>query len=279
MTVDGPIIDWHSATPMPNYARRTKDPDWERKQQQREYRVAARREKRLRKADEKKQRKLNATVLRRMTRNPAKYTKNVDRNRIRACEAERRRIRELGMQQVRELAAMHDTTGEMFNIGPVVVTDDGKVRSADGAKRWQTKQIKKKIANGEIVEVPKKQPESAPVHDIDQERSPPRRTEKKIKEPPKQNGLLQLPKPHIPDGIGIPQGEEDWVALWDITDAEIQKRLARAKKKAAAQRKALRSAQQSGKLERRAARDEKRKVYKELKETWKAIKGRAFNFQ
>jgi hypothetical protein len=42
--------------------------EWERKQRNREYRVAARREKRLRKADEKKQRKLNATILRRMVR-------------------------------------------------------------------------------------------------------------------------------------------------------------------------------------------------------------------
>lgn len=42
------------------------DPEWERKQRAREYRVAARREKRGRKADEKKQRKLNATILRRM---------------------------------------------------------------------------------------------------------------------------------------------------------------------------------------------------------------------
>ena len=42
------------------------DPELERKQRNREYRVAARREKRNRKADEKKQRKLNATILRRM---------------------------------------------------------------------------------------------------------------------------------------------------------------------------------------------------------------------
>ncbi len=81
------VIEWQSATPMPGPAKRSKgtltlppptvtfeanlrlpslDPDWERKQRLREYRVAARREKRNRKADEKKQRKLNATILRRM---------------------------------------------------------------------------------------------------------------------------------------------------------------------------------------------------------------------
>lgn len=49
------------------------DPDWERKQRQREYRVAARREKRNRKADEKKQRTLNATILRRMVSHCCNY--------------------------------------------------------------------------------------------------------------------------------------------------------------------------------------------------------------
>lgn len=54
------------------------DPEWERKQRLREYRVASRREKRNRKSDEKKQRKLNATILRRMVslffRSPMNYT-------------------------------------------------------------------------------------------------------------------------------------------------------------------------------------------------------------
>ena len=176
------------------------------------------------------------------------------------------------MQQVRELAALHDPTGEMFNIGPVILTEDGKVRSADGAKRWMVKQFKKRIANGEVVEDLRKRRESVVGHEVDQERVPVNR-EAKVKGESKPNGLLQLPKPHIPDGLGIPKADEDWVALWDITDAEIETRLARAKRKAAAGRKALRTAQQAGKLERRAARDEKRKVYKELKETWKVIKG------
>ena len=83
------VMQWQSATPIPALAKRSKgklytapdsgcdmlhqmtfalDPDWERKQRLREYRVASRREKRNRKADEKKQRKLNATILRRMVR-------------------------------------------------------------------------------------------------------------------------------------------------------------------------------------------------------------------
>ena len=80
-------------------------------------------------------------------------------------------------------------------------------------------------------------------------------------------------RPILPEGISPPQGEENWIALWDLPDYELERRVLRAKKKAAAARKALRVKQQSGKVERRAARDEKRKVYRDLKLTWKTIKG------
>src|ERR1700678_4192075 len=76
----------------PRKGREVDPAEWERKQRLKEYRIAARREKRNRKSDEKKQRKLNATILRRMTRNPMKYTKNAGRNRLRAIEQERRKI-------------------------------------------------------------------------------------------------------------------------------------------------------------------------------------------
>ena len=268
-------IKWQSATPMPSYVKRTKDPQWERKQQQREYRVAARREKRLRKADEKKQRKLNATILRRMTRNPEKYSKNASRNRTRACEAERRKIREAAMQQVRDLAAKHDPTGDMFNVGPVIVTEDGKARSEDAAKRWLAKQAKKIRAQAGEDQQIETASHPGPEINVDAERAIKKEPITKPKSEHKQpNDVLERPKPHIPEGIKLPSGEENWLALWDLTDAEIEARLARAKKKAAAQRKALRHAQQAGKVERRIARDEKRLIYRQLKETWKSIKGK-----
>jgi hypothetical protein len=62
--------------------------------------------------------------------------------------------------------------------------------------------------------------------------------------------------------------------MWDMEDQELARRVQHEKKRKAAGRKALRMAQKAGKTERRAARDEKRKVYRELKHTWKAIKGR-----
>ena len=81
------------------------------------------------------------------------------------------------------------------------------------------------------------------------------------------------PKPTIPAGILIPDGEEDWLSFWDLSDGELERRVLREKRRKAAVRKALRVKQQSGKVERRAARDEKRRVYRELKLTWKIIKG------
>lgn len=81
------------------------------------------------------------------------------------------------------------------------------------------------------------------------------------------------PKPVIPEEIALPAGEENWLALWDLPDEDIERRLLREKRRKAGERKALRLKQQSGKAERRAARDEKRRVYRDIKLEWKAIKG------
>ena len=81
------------------------------------------------------------------------------------------------------------------------------------------------------------------------------------------------PKPVIPDGIDIPSDEEEnWLDLWDLVDEELERRLIRAKRRAARARKELRIKQKSGKAERRAARDEKRRVYREIKQGWKIIR-------
>lgn len=82
------------------------------------------------------------------------------------------------------------------------------------------------------------------------------------------------PRPIIPANIQLPEGEENWLALWDLTDEQLERRVLKEKNRKAAARKALRLKQQEGKVERRAARDEKRRVYREIKLTWKAIKGR-----
>lgn len=93
----------------------------------------------------------------------------------------------------------------------------------------------------------------------------------------KKRAALELrpppPKPAIPEGISIPKGEENWLELWNLPDDQLERRVLKEKRRKAAERKALRVKQQSGKAERRVARDEKRRVYRDIKLTWKAIKG------
>ena len=282
------------------------DKDWERKQRNREYRVAARREKRNRKADEKKQRKLNATILRRMTRNPDKYNKNAERNRLRDIEGERRRIWQEAVRQVQRLAAIHDPSGASFNVGPVVKLEDGTVISVETLRRREQRAQEKATAErlkteNTIDEAPAvhsagkdiDQPSATAIPDsshsstsevksggltrIDTANSPKSGKVLSKKQQKKRSCLEPRPppqKPTIPENIQIPDGEENWLALWDLPDDQLERRVLREKKRKAAERKALRVKQKSGKAERREARDEKRRVYREIKLTWKAIKGR-----
>ena len=284
---------------------RNSDKEWERKQRNREYRVAARREKRNRKSDEKKQRKLNATILRRMTRNPEKYNRNAERNRLRDIEGERRRIWQEAVRQAQRLAAIHDPSGEMFNVGPVVVQDDGTVISQDILRRRQEK-ARERIAAEQAKESGYTNGASTTI-EVDNARAPalgstdsptvhngmnPDRLARieavGSQQPPSRLSKTQQrkraafepkpppPKPTIPQSVSIPEGEENWLALWDLSDDHLERRTFRAKKRKAAERKALRVKQKAGKAERRIARDEKRRVYRDIKLTWKAIKGMIF---
>lgn len=281
---------------------RNSDIDWERKQRNREYRVAARREKRNRKSDEKKQRKLNATILRRMTRNPDKYNKNAERNRLRDIEGERRRIWQEAVRQAQRLAVVHDQSGVTFNVGPVVMQEDGTVISQGTLSRRQEKaqeraaaeQTKEgastngtrttdELGDGEALASTSTNspalrnginPDRLTYIEAVASQRPPSRLSKTQQ---KKRAALEPrpppPKPTIPEGVSIPEGEENWLELWDLPDDQLERRVLREKKRKAAERKALRLKQKSGKAERRVARDEKRRVYRDIKLTWKAIKG------
>ncbi|KAI4136347.1 MAG: hypothetical protein LQ341_005665, partial [Variospora aurantia] len=251
--------------------------DLERKKRLHEYRVAARREKRLRKSDEKKQRKLNATILRRMTRNPDKYNKNAERNRMRDIQGERRRIHDAALKQIQQLAALHDPSGNDFNIGPVVEQDDGSIVTAESIRKRQEREAAKAIAGPTSLA----HDEVAPGKDQNPiARSESFLSQSKLKKPSKAQQRRQAafqpyappPKPRIPEGIPTPSGEENWLELWDLTDEQIERRILQAKRRKATERKALRIKQQSGKTERREARDEKRKIYRDIKLIWKSIK-------
>ena len=264
--------------------------------------MAARREKRNRKSDEKKQRKLNATILRRMTRNPDKYNKNAERNRLRDIEGERRRIWSEAIRQAQRLAAVHDPSGETFNVGPVVVREDGTVISQDSLRRRQERAQEKaaaeqireggctngapntqKIADGETPASTFTDRTSfqnginpdrlADIESVVSQKPLSRLSKTQQK---KRAALEPRPpptKPTLPEGILIPEGEENWLGLWDLSDDQLERRVLKEKKRKAAERKALRVKQKSGKAERRIARDEKRKVYRDIKLTWKVIKG------
>jgi hypothetical protein len=216
---------------------------------------------------------------------------------------ERRKIYKEAVSQAERLAAIHDPSGKMFNVGPVVVQDDGKVVSVEILERRAQAQAERaaKLAQGNDSEtahtsgLDKGGVANASTHlknVLQDDVNPARRdliqvangneikTKRMSKNQQKKLALLEErpppPKPVIPDGIELPEGEENWVALWNLSDDELERRIIREKKRKAAERKALREKQKEGKAERRAARDERRRVYREKKLEWKAIKGGAY---
>lgn len=190
----------------------------------------------------------------------------------------------------------------MFNVGPVVIQEDGKVVSVELMERRAQAQAQRE---GKLSKVDDAfvsgitgATNGGPNHSQAKDQSldctqahvdPARRkliqtsagsdaqTKKLSKNQQKKIALLEPrpppPKPLIPSGIAVPEGEENWVALWDLSDDELEHRVIKERKRKAAQRKALREKQKEGKAERRAARDERRRVYRMRKMEWKAIKG------
>ena len=235
------------------------------------------------------------------TRNPDKYTKNAERNRLRDIEMERRKIQQEAVRQAQRLAAIHDQTGALFNVSPVLTTEDGTVITQEAFRRRQLKAAEKLVGEQEDhvekTEVDQEGEDTAfdtksldspfidPTVMAQQVINPERLAQiddGAIRQHRSKNQLRKLakfeprappPKPIIPKGISLFEGEEDWLSLWDLEDGELERRVIREKKRRAAARKALRVKQQSGKVERRMARDEKRKVYRDMKLEWKAIKG------
>ncbi len=221
--------------------------------------------------------------------------------------AERHRIWAEAVKQAQRLAAVHDPSGAKFNVDAVTTLENGSVVTLIGLQRRKEREAEReaqKASKENADESPSGSPngsgkvkEEAPepvmtsetttttqdginlsrraLMGIDNpagERVKPisktqqRKLEKFTPKPPP-------PKPVIPEGIPLPEGEEDWLSLWHLSDDELERRVLREKRRKAAERKALRIKQQQGKAERRGARDEKRRVYREEKLAWKTIKG------
>lgn len=199
------------------------------------------------------------------------------------------------------LAAVHDPSGATFNVSPVVTLEDGRVTTVEALDRKREREAPK-AAEHKVTEENSRAATESPVdaktngvHPVSifplqhgnvnndrmrmiqsqNEQSSQTRTLSKNQQKKQAETAPRppLPKPFIPDGIDIPSDEEEnWLELWDLDNGELERRVLRAKKRAAAERKEFRQQQKSGKAERRAARDEKRRVYRDIKQTWQVIR-------
>ena len=256
----------------------------------REYRLKAKKEKKKGKSDAKKQRKENAILLRRtvsltsndylkqihmltslqQTRNNEKYSKNKDRNKQRAVDIERNKIRHAAVRQAEILAGQHDLSGKLFNVGEVIIMPDGQAKSVESLRRTaevkakrkdeREEQEKSKLDTEEMKKASIPQPNQAeslrPGLDgvnpqriglIHTNEDSPRISNKQRKAQETLNPRHVPLKPVIPEGYEVPINEENFIAMWDLTNDEIMKRIDMAKKKAGNARKALRREQKEEK--------------------------------
>ena len=218
-----------------------------------------------------------------MTRNNEKYDKNKDRNKARAIFLERWNIWNGAVHQVEKLAAKHDPSGKLFNVGEVIVMEDGTVKSkaaiqkakedrkererekaefeAAKAKALEAKQAVKegKIPKyyTELVEgvnpqrqalVKNLEVTAGAIPKMPQKLSNKQRQQQKLYAP-----RPDPPKPVVPEGYAYPpEGEEDFLSQWDITDEQIMERLIKQKQKKGTERRNLRVAQKAQKKDQQA---------------------------
>ena len=204
---------------------------------------------------------------------------------MRAIMLERRHIWDQAVRQAERLAAVHDPSGKMFNVRAVTTLEDGKVTTLENLARRQERQREKEAKavqqamqeNGEdtamddagATDASKPQPKQETPADVIARTSGVSKTQQRKlakfepRPPP--------PQPILPEGISVPDGEENFIELWDLPDGEVERRINREKRRKANTRKDLRKRQQAGKAERRLARDAKRKTYRDIKLVWKMI--------
>ena len=213
----------------------------------------------------------NASVL--QTKNPEKYAKNTDRNRIRALDSERNKIRAAAVHQAERLAAKHDPTGKTFNVGEVVVLEDGSVQSKEAlAIIEERKALKEAERAAKQAGVNSARP--AQIQASAEEKSAKGSISKKqLKRQTELQSRPTPPRPVLPEGISLAEGEENFIALWDITDEEIHKRMSNEKRKRSTERKALRRKQKDEKRLNQAMKLLKRQT-ENRGEKWDKVEGR-----
>lgn len=211
---------------------------------------------------------------RHQNRNDEKYVKNAERNHQRAIDVERRQIQNGAIRQAEALAAIHDLSGKMFNVGEMIKMPDGQIKSKD--KLRETEEVKARRAKEEAdfnervknandafkearakleaqYAADGKEMTTQQIQRLRQQYPVPVRISNKQKA--RREALAPRPippKPVIPKGFSIPEGEEDLLALWDITDEEIVKRINRRKKEKTQAARELRRIQKEKKKFNRA---------------------------
>ncbi|KAG4428884.1 hypothetical protein IFR05_015633 [Cadophora sp. M221] len=257
----------------------------ERKAIAREIRLTQRKEKKKIKSKAKQQRKINDRLHRKLNRNTEKYNKNKDRNKQRAIDLERQSIWADAVKQAERLAAIHDPSGKMFNVGEIIILPGGIVKSKEGMRRAaeakeqkeredeQRKAIENRYKDAEraaklkaeeaqrAVDQGMPAPIEFPAKEaLKRMKRPTRISKKQLQRQEQLKPQPVPPRPVIPKGISLPEGEEDLLALWDITDAQITKRLADKKKEKARSRKQLIKIQQENKKLNKALKVRKREA-------------------
>jgi hypothetical protein len=195
------------------------------------------------------------------TRNSEKYSKNKDRNKQRAIDLERTKVRIEAVRQAERLAAKYDPTGKKFNVDAVIILADGTVKSVEKMRIAAERQAAEEAAKKEAEQKKLEESVNLERQALIQGQPKPKRISKKQQ---KRQAMLEPrpvpPKPILPEGISIPEGEEDFISQWDISDEGIQKRLSEQKKRKSLAGRALRRKQKEESKFRKAMKLKKKEA-------------------
>jgi hypothetical protein len=151
----------------------------------------------------------------------------------------------------------------MFNVGEVVTLPDGSVKSKEALAILEQRKAEKEA-------------EKAAKEALGPGQEPPKKGKMSKRQQQKQAALQPRPpppRPVLPEGICLPEGEENWIAMWDITDEEIKKRLSEDKRRKSIARKNLRREQKAQKKINKAMKILKRQT-ENRGEKWDPVEGR-----
>ncbi|KAI9848734.1 MAG: hypothetical protein M1837_006821 [Sclerophora amabilis] len=182
------------------------------------------------------------------------------KSQIKEIEVERRKIRAAAIKQVKKLAAIHDPSGANDGASTIETASEGRPKSSQADKLVEQvdgqanlprvtppRNVPDNMVNPERMRMINQGPQGG--NGVREHQSQSTTGERKHEASIPQQAF---PKPIIPDGISLPDGEENFSTP--------------------AARKEFWLKQSEGKAERRAARDVKRKAYRNVKQEWKRPK-------